>query len=106
MTTTIVQALDDAAAAVADLDARCCEPGRSPRMAELSGALDAIRASVPEATGAPLDSAALDRVLTAIESAGGMVGALQVGCCAPNRLPLYARVLERLTTVQIELTQG
>ena len=32
-----------------------------------------------------------------------MVGALQVGCCAPNRLPLYATLLEQLNVVQRHL---
>jgi hypothetical protein len=32
-----------------------------------------------------------------------MVGALQVGCCAPNRLPLYASVFQQLNVLQREL---
>jgi hypothetical protein len=28
---------------------------------------------------------------------------VQVGCCAPNRLPLYATVLEQLNILQREL---
>ena len=45
--------------------------------------------------GAPAEVALL------LEEAGGHVGRLQVGCCAPGRFPLYAGVLERLTAAQL-----
>jgi len=35
-----------------------------------------------------------------------MVGALQVGCCAPNRLPLYTRMLDELAKAPLALTDG
>ena len=46
---------------------------------------------------------------TAIEhlgDAGAQVGRLQVGCCAPNRLPLYVDLLEGLTTAQLEVNRS
>ena len=36
-----------------------------------------------------------------LEDAGSQVGSLQVGCCAPGRLPLYADVLEALTRARL-----
>ena len=41
--------------------------------------------------------------LASLEDAGAQVGRLQVGCCAPNRLPLYAKFLEGLTTAQLSI---
>ena len=35
-----------------------------------------------------------------------MVGALQVGCCAPNRLPLYTRMLDELAKAPLALADG
>lgn len=97
MTDSIHRDLDDALAAVGELDARCCDPGRSPRMATLADQIAAVRRAVD-------GGAALPEQLAAVEAAGATVGALQVGCCAPNRLPLYTRILDRLTAVQLQLT--
>ncbi len=44
--------------------------------------------------------------MATLEDAGAQVGRLQVGCCAPNRIPLYARVLEGLTTAQLAVNQA
>lgn len=96
-------ALDDALAALHELEARCCEPGRSPRMAALRAELDAVRVLLPEAQ---TKAAAGDAALAAAEQAGAMVGALQVGCCDPGRLPLYTRILERLTSIQIDINRS
>ena len=41
-----------------------------------------------------------------LEDAGAQVGRLQVGCCAPNRLPLYVDLLEGLTTAQLEVNRS
>lgn len=38
-----------------------------------------------------------------LEDAGAQVGRLQVGCCAPSRLPFYAQILEGLTRAQLAL---
>lgn len=41
-----------------------------------------------------------DALIEALESAGEQVGHLQVGCCAPARMPLYAVTLESLMKAQ------
>ena len=96
MTDPIARALADCAEAVAELDRRCCDPGRSPSMAELAAGIDALRERLPGLT----EEGARARFVADLEALGGRVGALQVGCCAPDRLPLYARILERLTSMQ------
>lgn len=93
----ITAALVSAGAALSELDARCCEPDRSPRLAALADRLAVVR-SLVEAGAEPAD------VVAELEAAGAMVGELQVGCCAPNRLPLYADILRQLTTVQRVVT--
>ena len=49
------------------------------------------------------DSESLDRALSRVEEVGGMIGRLQVGCCAPPRMPLYAEALSHLNTIQLEV---
>jgi hypothetical protein len=97
-----IAALDDCDAALRKLDAGCCEPGRSPRMQALSEALASIRAEVDllDAHEAP------DALLGLLENAGAQVGSLQVGCCTAQRLPLYARLLEGLTVVQLTVNRA
>ena len=65
----------------------------------LSQARDEVAAVGHDADRATL---AIDR----LEDAGAQVGRLQVGCCAPNRLPLYAELLEGLTTAQLEVSRA
>ena len=96
MSDPIARALADCAEAVAELDRRCCDPGRSPRMAELAAGFEALRDRLPDLA----EDAAQARFVADLEALGARVGALQVGCCAPDRLPLYARILERLTSMQ------
>ncbi len=43
-------------------------------------------------------------VIATLEDAGAQIGSLQVTCCAPSRLPLYARMLEDLTSAQRTVT--
>jgi hypothetical protein len=93
-------ALDDCGAALRDLDAGCCEPGRSPRMQSLADTLDEARAGLQHSPADP------DTTLALLEDAGGQIGRLQVGCCAPNRLPLYERMLAGLTTAQIAVNRA
>ncbi len=50
------------------------------------------------------DAAAV--ALLHMEDVGAEIGRLQVACCAPNRLPLYARILENLTTAQRAVNQA
>lgn len=93
-------ALDKCGVALAELEARCCEPGRSPSMAALANTLDTARTRIQELSGDPDPTSAVD----ALEDAGAQVGRLQVGCCAPDRLPLYARILQELTRTQRIIT--
>jgi hypothetical protein len=55
----------------------------------------------------PGDSGAvIDRSISTLEDVGGQLGKLQVGCCAPARMPLYADALKHLTTVQLNISGG
>ncbi len=47
-----------------------------------------------------------DTLLAQLEEAGAQIGRLQVGCCASNRLPLYAEMLESLTQVQLKISKS
>lgn len=89
-------ALDDALAAVERLDKLCCEPGRSPRMARLRETIES------GAAVNAVDADAVERVATLVD-AGGQVGSLQVECCTPARMKLYASVLDDLATAQMAL---
>ncbi len=40
-------------------------------------------------------------VVGLLEETGARIGALQVGCCAPPRMPVYARLLDALTEIQL-----
>ncbi len=94
-------ALDSCQAALDKLDALCCEPGRSPRMKTLGESLAAARSGLERGDV----SATAETVLAELEDAGAQVGRLQVGCCAPNRLPLYVTFLEGLTTAQLAVNR-
>ena len=100
--TRAVKALDQADAALSKLDAGCCEPGRSPRISELGNPLATAR-SMLAAVGDDPD--AVDELLAKLEDAGSQIGSLQVGCCAPNRMPLYGDMLTGLMTVQRSVNQ-
>jgi hypothetical protein len=94
-------ALADAYTALDELEANCCVPNRSPRMAALRATLDRAGGALGEV------SAATGRDLISIlEDAGSQIGSLQVACCAPARLPLYTRMLSDLTTVQRKVTSS
>lgn len=90
-------ALGDCMAALERLDKTCCLPERSPRMAALSSALEATRAQVVELDSHPeMD----DSLISSVEDIGAQIGRLQVGCCAPSRMPLYEVMLDGLNVVQ------
>ena len=91
------KALADCEVALEKLHRTCCQPGRSPRMEALADTLAGAR------TGLSLmyrDSEAADAVLEQLEHAGAQIGSLQVGCCAPSRMPLYANMLIGLADAQ------
>ena len=92
-------ALDDCVEALQDLEARCCRPERSPRMKALADTIAAARSGLDD-VGNGDHHDAVDVTITHLEEAGAQIGWLQVGCCAPNRLPLYHTLLEGLTTTQ------
>ncbi len=68
-------------------------------MKALADTIAAARAGVDE-VGAGDHHDAVATTIAHIEDAGAQIGWLQVGCCAPNRLPLYRTLLEGLTTTQ------
>lgn len=96
-------ALDRCDAAVGTLDAGCCEPGRSPAMRRLRETLEDARSGVDAIGDDPASGLAAIAVL---EDAGSQVGRLHVGCCAPDRIPLYAEILESLMLAQRKVTAG
>lgn len=49
---------------------------------------------------------AAEAAIAEMEDAGSQVGRLQVGCCAPSRMPLYAEMLEELTKAQRTVTNA
>lgn len=90
----LLTALDEAERVLGRLDATCCVPERSPRMAALRETIGRVRAAAADRPG---EAALL------LEEAGGQVGSLQVACCAPKRLPLYTEMLHQLTTARLAL---
>ena len=78
----------------------CCDPERSPRMAAIEDALIAVRRDLDAD-----DQGSLDRALRRAEEVGAAIGRLQVGCCAPLRMPLYAEALTHLNTIQIGVSK-
>lgn len=97
----VQKALDDAYEALDELEAGCCVPDRSPRMAALRATLDDAAMQLAEAS--PETGRG---IIATLEDAGGKIGSLQVACCAPARLPLYTRMLTDLTTAQRSVTSA
>lgn len=89
--------LEGADKTIARLEKLCCAPGRSPSMQAIADDLAATRA---EFEGFVRDTSAADSIVDRLEHTGGRVGRLQVGCCAPARMPLYADLLTSLTELQ------
>ena len=99
--TTAYESLDKCATALDRLRDSCCEPGRSPRMKQLEETLELTRSIL---FGAGDDFSAARTAIAEMGDAGAQLGWLQVGCCAPNRMPLYAEMLEELTKAQRTVT--
>jgi len=59
-----------------------------------------LRRSKVEITAKGHDPAAAEGIVSGLEDAGAQIGALQVGCCTPARMPLYATMLEELMAVR------
>jgi hypothetical protein len=82
---TALEALDECEKVVSRLEKMRCALGRSPQMKQLAGTLAVARAEIAEPRGDGID---VDSVVRVLESAGSQLGRLQVGCCAPARMPL------------------
>lgn len=80
-----------------ELEANCCAPRRSPRMAELR---DALAATTSLLGAYEAQTVSAEDVVDSIETAGSQIGGLQVSCCAPSRMPLYDSLLHDLMQVQ------
>lgn len=98
-----LNALTAAERALDELDRGCCEPGRSPRMAALADTLSMARSGLAHING---DDSRADVVIQHLEDAGRQIGALQVTCCAPARMPLYAELLESLMKTQRSINRS
>ncbi len=96
------EALDDCDEALEKLATTCCKPERSPRMEALANTLADARTGFDRVDDDPEQA---DALFAHLEDAGAQLGWLQVGCCAPNRLPLYTRMLGNLTKAQRSLTR-
>ncbi len=94
-------ALNKCDSALQKLEASCCEPDRSPRMASLAETLDSARLSLSHIVDDDTARLAIDL----LENAGAQIGQLQIGCCALDRMPLYAEMLVELTKAQRVLTK-
>jgi len=90
-------ALADAEKSMHELHEGCCSATRAPCIAELGDTLEETRDSLERL---PSDLSIGDVIITTIEDVGGQLGRLQVGCCTPKRMPLYAQLLEDLTKVE------
>ena len=89
--------LDNVDEAVTELHENCCQPLKSPRMDRLTNTVNAARERLGEVGE---DPAVAGEVVAILHDAGSQLGHLQVDCCAPGRMKLYATALENLSTVQ------
>lgn len=96
-------ALDNCDAVVDRLHKMCCEPDRSPRMLAIKESIASARGDLENVDH---DAAAVDRSIATLVDIGGELGRLQVECCAPARMPLYADALKQLTTVQLGIHES
>jgi len=97
--------LDECEAALEELAARCCTSDRSPRMKALGDTIASARSNI-ERVGAGDYDEALSQTFEELKDAGSQIGWLQVGCCAPDRLPLYHTLLEGLATTRKAVGQA
>jgi len=52
------------------------------------------------------DTGAIDRALSNLMDIGAQIGYLQVGCCAPARMPLYADAPNHLSVAQFKIKKS
>ena len=72
-------------------------------MVRLGATIGEARSLIEVLAGPSADSSA---AIHRLEEAGSQIGRLQVTCCAPNRLPLYASILEGLTGAQLAVNRA
>lgn len=97
------QSLDQADETVRQLHDACCQPNRSPRMEALAATLQSARSELARIEE---NHEAGEAALRILENAGSQLGWLQVGCCAPGRMSLYAQTLESLSKAQRIITRA
>ncbi|HIE21446.1 MAG TPA: hypothetical protein EYP73_02460 [Acidimicrobiia bacterium] len=96
-------ALEAAESSMHELHEGCCSSKRAPCIAELGDTLEETRQSLERLEA---DHGLGDVIITTLEDVGGQLGRLQVTCCTPKRVPLYARLLEDLTKVQLTVKRA
>ena len=89
--------LDDAKRTLTKLEKLCCRPERSPAMQTIADDLAVADSLFASFAG---DERGADEIVTRLEKAGARIGELQVGCCAPARMPLYGDLLTSLMALQ------
>lgn len=72
-------------------------------MGALQQALDRVRLDIGKLE---TDDSAYDRILEEMKDAGAEIGKLQIECCAPARMPLYAELLAGLSRTQRMVTSS
>jgi hypothetical protein len=94
--------LDECERLVDKLHKLCCEPDRSPRIEAILLDIEAARARIDAfgSQGSPRE------IIEILEGIGASVGHLQVACCTPARMPLYAETLSGLAATQIHISRS
>lgn len=93
-----VEALASAEKSLVKLEKGCCDPKRTPCIADLDTTLEETAQILERFDGDPKTA---DAVVVHLSDIGAQLGKLQVTCCTPKRMPLYVRLLEDLTKVQL-----
>lgn len=89
--------LDGAKETLTKLEKLCCRPERSPAMQALAHELVVVGSQFETYGG---DVPDVEAIIQRLERTGAQIGKLQVGCCAPARMPLYADLLTSLMELQ------
>lgn len=97
------ETLDKCDEVLAELHDKCCVPNRSPRMEALQQRLTRVRSDIGKLD---TDESSYERILEEMKSAGAEIGELQIECCAPGRMPLYAELLAGLSRTQRMVTSA
>jgi hypothetical protein len=71
-------------------------------MHQLAGTLGDARAAL----GAVADEPSAQTLFSRLEEMGEQLGRLQVMCCTPKRMPLYADLLVHVTDAQLAVSRA